>query len=476
MATRHASAVKAHRQTLKRTAHNRELRSRLRTALKTIRAAIDAGKTDEAEGRAEPDVLDRRQDGGQGHHPRQRGRPLQVASREAHRASRRLAVVAGSSAHAGRSAPASASRQLHHQPFDQHPFVAARALEREVRPQQRVDAPAARAPAPPAPASTTPTTAAARPARAASRRARAAARSRAARAPRRRRRSHSRPPSRRRPTTRRDAISSTSAGVMLVCAFGVEQQPLDVAAQLGDVAAGALDQQLQRRLDRSSGPRVSISCANLGRRRRAAHRAARRRRRRRVPRTPRPRAFSTRRFVNRRVRSTSVATNTSVVDGDGTLEIVLERAPYRPRPRRRRRRRRHRSPRPSRARFGLSNRSARSTMTMRRSPSIGNTRAAAAMSTGDAAGLAGVDALDGERPVGRVDRRLDRVDDLLDRAGRRRRRAGRRAPSLRLAIVLAESGGIERRARGPRTPRGSTSTSVAREGLRRGARARCRPG
>jgi small subunit ribosomal protein S20 len=39
--------VKAHRQTLKRTAHNRELRSRLRTALKSIRAALDAGKTAE---------------------------------------------------------------------------------------------------------------------------------------------------------------------------------------------------------------------------------------------------------------------------------------------------------------------------------------------------------------------------------------------------------------------------------------------
>jgi small subunit ribosomal protein S20 len=35
--------VKAHRQTVKRTAHNRELRSALRTGLKTIRAAIDAG-------------------------------------------------------------------------------------------------------------------------------------------------------------------------------------------------------------------------------------------------------------------------------------------------------------------------------------------------------------------------------------------------------------------------------------------------
>ena len=43
MATRHASAVKAHRQTLKRTDHNRELRSKLRTNLKTIRAAVSAG-------------------------------------------------------------------------------------------------------------------------------------------------------------------------------------------------------------------------------------------------------------------------------------------------------------------------------------------------------------------------------------------------------------------------------------------------
>jgi len=40
--------MKAHRQTLKRTAHNRELRSSLRTALKAIRAAIDGGKTAEA--------------------------------------------------------------------------------------------------------------------------------------------------------------------------------------------------------------------------------------------------------------------------------------------------------------------------------------------------------------------------------------------------------------------------------------------
>jgi small subunit ribosomal protein S20 len=48
VATRHASAMKAHRQTLQRTTHNRELRSKLRTALKSIRAAIDSGNTADA--------------------------------------------------------------------------------------------------------------------------------------------------------------------------------------------------------------------------------------------------------------------------------------------------------------------------------------------------------------------------------------------------------------------------------------------
>ena len=49
MATRHASAVKAHRQTIKRTAHNRELRSRLRSGLKAIRSAIETGDTKAAQ-------------------------------------------------------------------------------------------------------------------------------------------------------------------------------------------------------------------------------------------------------------------------------------------------------------------------------------------------------------------------------------------------------------------------------------------
>lgn len=48
MATRHASAVKANRQTVRRTAHNREFRSKLRTGLKAIRQAIDAGKLADA--------------------------------------------------------------------------------------------------------------------------------------------------------------------------------------------------------------------------------------------------------------------------------------------------------------------------------------------------------------------------------------------------------------------------------------------
>lgn len=40
MAT-HASALKAHRQSLSRREHNREFRAKLRTALKDIRSALD---------------------------------------------------------------------------------------------------------------------------------------------------------------------------------------------------------------------------------------------------------------------------------------------------------------------------------------------------------------------------------------------------------------------------------------------------
>ena len=43
-----SSAVKAYRQSQKRRDHNRQLRSRLRSALKTIRAAIDAADLEAA--------------------------------------------------------------------------------------------------------------------------------------------------------------------------------------------------------------------------------------------------------------------------------------------------------------------------------------------------------------------------------------------------------------------------------------------
>ena len=38
----HDSALKAHRQNIKRREHNRQMRSKLRTALKAIRASLDA--------------------------------------------------------------------------------------------------------------------------------------------------------------------------------------------------------------------------------------------------------------------------------------------------------------------------------------------------------------------------------------------------------------------------------------------------
>jgi small subunit ribosomal protein S20 len=43
----HESALKAHRQNVKRRERNRQLRTRLRSALRDIRAAIDAGSADD---------------------------------------------------------------------------------------------------------------------------------------------------------------------------------------------------------------------------------------------------------------------------------------------------------------------------------------------------------------------------------------------------------------------------------------------
>ena len=44
----HKSAIKAHRLNLKAREHNRQLRSRLRGALKSVRAAIDTGDATQA--------------------------------------------------------------------------------------------------------------------------------------------------------------------------------------------------------------------------------------------------------------------------------------------------------------------------------------------------------------------------------------------------------------------------------------------
>ena len=48
MAKRTKSALKANRQNIKRREHNRQLRSRLRTSLKAIRASLDARDIDGA--------------------------------------------------------------------------------------------------------------------------------------------------------------------------------------------------------------------------------------------------------------------------------------------------------------------------------------------------------------------------------------------------------------------------------------------
>jgi small subunit ribosomal protein S20 len=48
VAKRNKSALKAHRQNIKRREHNRELRSKLRTGLKAIRKSLDANDIDGA--------------------------------------------------------------------------------------------------------------------------------------------------------------------------------------------------------------------------------------------------------------------------------------------------------------------------------------------------------------------------------------------------------------------------------------------
>ena len=197
VATRHASAVKAHRQTIKRTAHNRELRSKLRTGLKSIRAAIDAGEHADAKAALSQTFSLDRQDVRQGHHPRQRRRPLQVAPREA---------AAAQAGHQGRKSrrrsglryrPSSTPRCGSGRPVSS---TTSRSSSTRSSPPELFSARSVRSSASSAGLTrsgvglgqprATPTSATGRPAHAASRRDRGGGRSRAARAPRRRRRSH----------------------------------------------------------------------------------------------------------------------------------------------------------------------------------------------------------------------------------------------------------------------------------------------
>ena len=80
MAKRNPSALKAHRQNVERREHNRALRSKLRTGLKAVRAALDGGKVDDAKALLAQTRVAGRPDGRQGHHPPQHRQPLQVAA------------------------------------------------------------------------------------------------------------------------------------------------------------------------------------------------------------------------------------------------------------------------------------------------------------------------------------------------------------------------------------------------------------
>ena len=103
---------------------------------------------------------------------------------------------------------------------------------------------------------------------------------------------------------------------------GEEQQPFDVAAQLRDVVA-ARDTSSRAASARSRGPTASAppGATPAPRRPRGA--------RRRVGRSP-PNstigAFAISVFVRRRDRSMSAATNTSVLEVDRRVEVVLERS------------------------------------------------------------------------------------------------------------------------------------------------------
>ena len=131
----HESAVKAHRQSLVKREANRNYRSRLRGALRSIRTAIDSGDPGQGEGRAAQHHLARRQDGRQEGHPPQRRGPLQVAPGEAGRQAHRRGLTPA-------RWPAGRHRRLHSSTTSRSssdPRISPGTLQVEIRAEQRVD-------------------------------------------------------------------------------------------------------------------------------------------------------------------------------------------------------------------------------------------------------------------------------------------------------------------------------------------------
>jgi small subunit ribosomal protein S20 len=88
----HASALKAHRQSLKHREHNREFRSKLRSALKSIRASLDAKDAEAVKGqfRSTVSLIDKMAQKGIIHH--------NAAARYKSRIQARLAKIAAPAA------------------------------------------------------------------------------------------------------------------------------------------------------------------------------------------------------------------------------------------------------------------------------------------------------------------------------------------------------------------------------------------
>ena len=128
----HDSALKAHRQNVKRREHNRQLRTRLRSALRDIRAAIDSEDPGEGQGRA----------------PRHRSRSSTRWRRRGSSTATRPAATSrawrAASQEVGRGVPERARHtrlpaQIDDQPLEQHPRIAAGTLQLEVGAEQRLD-------------------------------------------------------------------------------------------------------------------------------------------------------------------------------------------------------------------------------------------------------------------------------------------------------------------------------------------------